>query len=266
MGKHTNVIAFILSAFFMFGAIGTISVYAEGEVEPYPGYSEPIFEPATDPVYTESPYEPEPVYTDPPYDPGSSSVDPAPYNPGGDSSNNSSSWNDGGNVYSSNSATEQVYGGVQQSSQISQNNNIQNTTPSASLYNAQGKTINDKTLSSGDWSEIAANLKNADAKAGAGDGDFAFIQQNTSKEDNGSWIIIAGVACLVLSAAGFIYLIASAVMRRKNLRPASAAAFAGTHDGGYRRAGNDYDDGYRASSARRTPPPRNNRNNGRRYK
>ena len=169
MGKHTNVIAFILSAFFMFGAIGTISVYAEGEVEPYPGYSEPIFEPATDPVYTESPYEPEPVYTDPPYDPGSSSVDPAPYNPGGDSSNNSSSWNDGGNVYSSNSATEQVYGGVQQSSQISQNNNIQNTTPSASLYNAQGKTINDKTLSSGDWSEIAANLKNADAKAGAGD-------------------------------------------------------------------------------------------------
>ena len=156
--------------------------------------------------------------------------------------NNGSGWVDSdGNVFSS---PQDVYVGGGQSYQPPQS-----TAPSAALYDTKNKKVDDKTLSSNDWGDIAAKLKNAGNTTGEddGSGDFTFIQQNTAKEDNGHWIIIAGAACLALSLAGFIYLIASAVSRRSKLKTAMST--------------DDYDDGYKPSAKKEKTP-----RNGKRYK
>ena len=148
--------------------------------------------------------------------------------------NNGSGWVDSdGNVFSS---PQDVYVGGGQSYQPPQS-----TAPSAALYDTKDKKVDDKTLSSNDWGDIAAKLKNAGNSTGEddGSGDFTFIQQNTAKEDNGYWIIIAGAACLALSLAGFIYLIASAVSRRSKLKTAMST---NSTQGGYYRANDDYDE------------------------
>ena len=264
MGRHTKVIAAILTAVFLFSAFGAISVYAEDvEPNPDPGYTEPVYNPEPEPTYPDMPVEPEPVVTEPTYNP--EPYNPEPYddggntggntgdNTGGGTGNNGSGWVDSdGNVFSS---PQDVYVGGGQSYQPPQS-----TAPSAALYDTKNKKVDDKTLSSNDWGDIAAKLKNAGNTTGEddGSGDFTFIQQNTAKEDNGHWIIIAGAACLALSLAGFIYLIASAVSRRRKLKTAMSS---NSSQGGYYRANDDYDDGYKPSAKKEKTP-----RNGKRYK
>ena len=72
----------------------------------------------------------------------------------------------------------------------------------------------------------------------------------------GVFFIITGVLCLLLSLAGFIYLIASAISRRRRLTAPAAVSSAQ----GYYRADDDYDDGYQGGKKEKTPK------NGKRYK
>ena len=276
MGRHTKVIAAILTAVFLFSAFGALSVYAEDvEPNPEPGYSEPVYE-EPDPTYLDMPVDPDPVVTDPPYNPdsynpetnnddGGNSGNNGGYNGGntynggnsgnngGNTGNNGSGWVDGdGNVFSS---PEEVYVGGGQSYQPPQS-----TAPSAALYDTKNKKIDDNTLNKNDWGDIASKLKNAGKNSSDDDGtgDFSFIQQNTAREDNGHWIIIAGAACLLLSVIGFIYLIASAVSRRRKL---NAAMSSNGSQNGYYRANDDYDDGYKPAAKKEKTP-----RNGKRYK
>lgn len=155
----------------------------------------------------------------------------------------------------------------------------ENIAPSASLYDVNG-SISDKTLNSGDWSDISERLKNASNSADDGD-DFAYIQNNNSSTDNGSWMLIVSVLCFVLSAAGILYFIVLTVQSKKNGKYAVAAS-SGKRTKSSSGSGDYYGDGYRASSAKRTNKsskfdtaevtlPKNTsgkryKNNGRRYK
>ena len=62
-------------------------------------------------------------------------------------------------------------------------------------------------------------------------------------------VLVLGLALVILSVAGFSYLIISAVMRRKKIK-AGGVSSSGAHSAGssHYRADNDYDDGYKASS------------------
>lgn len=155
----------------------------------------------------------------------------------------------------------------------------ENIAPSASLYDVNG-SISDKTLNSGDWSDISERLKNASNSADDGD-DFAYIQNNNSSTDNGSWMLIVSVLCFVLSAAGILYFIVLTIQSKKNGKYAVAAS-SGKRTKSSPGSGDYYGDGYRASSAKRTNKnskfdtaevtlPKNTsgkryKNNGRRYK
>ena len=182
MGRHTKVIAAILTAVFLFSAFGALSVYAEDvEPNPEPGYSEPVYE-EPDPTYPDMPVDPDPVVTDPPYNPDSYNPEPNnddggnSGNNGGNTGNNGSGWVDGdGNVFSS---PEEVYVGGGQSYQPPQS-----TAPSAALYDTKNKKIDDNTLNKNDWGDIASKLKNAGKNSSDDDGtgDFSFIQQNTAR-------------------------------------------------------------------------------------
>lgn len=125
------------------------------------------------------------------------------------------------------------------------------TAPPASLYETD-KKIDVNELSKNDWGDIANMLKKSGSTESDGD-DFAFIQKNTNKGDNGHWIIIAGALCIALSITGFIYLIASNISRRKKIKagnitrntPQPRSAQPG-------RANDDYNDGYGSSSAKQS--------------
>lgn len=250
MGRRTKLIAAFLIMIFCFSA-GTLSLLAVDDYQSQVGdnssqiiQTDPYVE--TDPpVVTEAPVETDPYV--PPTDPP---VATDPYYPGNvdDNSNNSDNNN------SNNDSNSQA------------DNNVQETptqpvsvAPSASLYNSDGN-IDDKVLSNSDWDDIAANLK----KSGKSDQDsdsFDFIKKNESTNDNGEWMLIVGIVCLLLSAAGIAYIVASAVLRRKNLkngghgghssgggsngkRPAYASAGAASAA----QSKHEYRDGYRQPS------------------
>lgn len=118
----------------------------------------------------------------------------------------------------------------------------QETAPSASLYESNRK-IDDKELSDSDWKDIAANLKNASLSGSGGD-DFDFIKKNSSTSDNGEWMLIVGIVCLLLAAAGIAYTVVSVVAGKKKLGRAYAGNSAGSPRSS-RRASDDYGDGYR---------------------
>ena len=129
-----------------------------------------------------------------------------------------------------------------------------NIAPSAALYDTDSNKVDDKELSKNDWGDIAAKLKNAGTVEDDGSGDFSFIQNNTAKEDNGHWIVIAGGVCLALSLAGFIYLIVSAGSRREKFKTDTAVASQGET-----YAPNDYGDGFKTNDKPKS-------SGGRRYK
>lgn len=126
---------------------------------------------------------------------------------GGESSNNVY-YDSDGNSYSN---QDDVYVGGGQNYQPPAS-----TAPTAALYKTE-KKIDADELSKSDWGELSNLLKNNGAAESDGD-DFAFIQNNTSKKDNGHWIVIAGLICILLSITGFIYLIASKISRRKKIK------------------------------------------------
>lgn len=247
-----------ISAVLMALSVFSFTAYAEQEQQEQPAPTEqqgggetpePVAteEPYVpdDPVVTEEPYVPdyteapyEPVYTDPvtPQDGGSDD--------GGNTNNNY--YDSEGNAVSN---PQEIYVGGGQSYVPPKN-----IAPSAALYDTDSKKIDDKELSKNDWGDIAAKLKNAGTVEDDGSGDFSFIQNNTAREDNGHWIIIAGGACVALSLAGFIYLIASAISRRKKFKTETAAAPQGDY-----YAPNDYGDGFKANDKPKS-------NGGRRYK
>ena len=268
MSRHIKLLSVMMAAVMGLSAVSTAAVFAEGDVsvvepaapdipeEPQPGpdvpdFTEgPIAEPE-DPDIPDTPYYP-------PDDDGNSGSGGGSQSGGG----GQSSWggNSGGGVersegnefnYNNYSNTETFYVGGGQTYIPPKA-----TAPSAALYNSDKKTIDDKELNRNDWGDIASRLKNTGNSPAAEDdssGDFNFIQKNTAKEDNGHWIIISGVLCLLLSVTGFIYLIASAISRRRRLRMPAGNSLQGNY-----RADDDYDDGYQGGSKK----PKN----GKRYK
>lgn len=182
--------------------------------DPNPGYSDPDPTPVPDP---------DPGYVDPgySYDDGSSSQIYYDSDNGGESSE----------FY--------VGGGQSYVPPVS-------TAPSAPLYESNRK-IDDSVLSNSDWKDISASLKNAGKGSENDSDDFGFIKNNDSLSDNGEWMLLTGIACLALSAAGIAYVIISAVSKRKKLSGGLGGkqyAYAGSENGRY-RSSSDYDDGYK---------------------
>ena len=151
-------------------------------------------EPAPEPEPTYAP-EPEPEPTEPYYEEPTYSYDDKPY------------YSDGDDVY---------VGGGQSTYTIPET-----TAPPAQMYSVSKDTIDDKTLSQSDWNDISANLKNASLTDSDGD-DFNFIKKNTSKSDNGHWMLYAGIVCLILSVAGIVYFIIATVKSRGRYKFAPA--------------------------------------------
>ena len=259
MSRHIKLLSVIMAAIMGCTALSAVPVFAESDVS----VAEPV---APDmPDEPDEPVQPDvPDFTEAPYSPSS---DPNPYIPdssyddggsgsggsGGYNSGSQSNWSsyDNDNDYN-NQETFYVGGGQTYIPPKA-------TAPSAPLINSEKKNIDDNELKKSDWGDIASRLKSTGTITPAeddGSGDFNFIQKNTAKEDNGHWIIIVGVLCLLLSVTGFIYLIASAIHRRRMLKAPST----GASQGGYYRSDSDYDDGYSGGRREKTPK------NGKRYK
>ena len=121
--------------------------------------------------------------------------------------------------------------------------------PSAALYDTSNVKVDDKTLSSNDWNDIKAALSGSKTTGSSDGDDFAFIQNNASTGDNGHMIFVIGLTLVILSLIGFIYLIASAVSRRRKAPARSGSS----SSGGRYRSDDDYNDGYSSTkTAKRT--------------
>lgn len=114
------------------------------------------------------------------------------------------------------------------------------------LYDVKDK-IDDSELSDSDWNAIAKSLENA-SNTGSGD-DFNFIKKNTSKSDNGLWILIVGALLIILAIVGITYVILSSLNKKKAYAYPSGGT--STKQSGSRsantyrtRPSNDYNDGY----------------------
>lgn len=183
------------------------------------GYGEEIVE--TDPpmVDPEPTFEPEPTYDpEPTYEPETE----APYYPEQDPTEpyvEPTHSNTEDKLYFNNSDSDEPYiGGGQSLYTVPET-----TAEPAEMYSVSRDDIDDKTLSNSDWDDISANLKNASASDSSGD-DFNFIKKNTSKTDNGNWMLYSGLACIVLSLAGITYFIVSTVKSRKSYAYAGKSA------------------------------------------
>lgn len=166
-------------------------------------------------------------------------------NNGGDNSGyNYSDYNDG---YSDQSGYEQVEDYYGDYSYVGGGQTYvppENIAPSAALYDSNG-SINEKTLNSSDWNDIAERLKNTSNSDDDGD-DFAFIQKNNSNSDNGDWMLIASMLCFAFSAAGIVYFIVLTVQNKKKCKFAPATDSGRTSKS---NAGRDYyGDGYKSNS------------------
>ena len=262
MKKYSKIIAVICSV-LMCLSVCMFSVYADNEsgaqpADPGQGSESQGSQGGGD--QSDVPYVPEP---DPGQGGGESQSSDVPYIPeqdpassyddggqGGGYDNQTSyesSYNDGnsgssvyydsdGNSYSNQS---DVYVGGGQSYQPPVS-----TAPPAALYDTD-KKIDVKELSKNDWGDIAKLLKNSgqtDSSGGADD--FAFIQKNTSKTDNGHWIIIAGIACITLSVVGFGYLIISNIIKRRKIKAGNISRSTPGKSANQYRSNDDYNDGY----------------------
>ncbi|MED9969797.1 MAG: hypothetical protein UFA98_07310 [Ruminococcus sp.] len=278
MNKHSRLITALLALIFCVSAVTVFSTQAFAEsqipeggetpvVDPEPVYTDPIT-PEPDPVYTD-PVVPDPIYTDPvdvdPGDGGGGNSDSG--NSGNSDSGNSGSSDNGnsgnsdsgnsGNSDSGNSGSSVYYdsdgnehadqsdvyvgGGQSYDPPVS-------TAPSVGLVKTDNN-IDVNELSKNDWDDIKASLEKA-SKGGKSDtDDFSFIQKNTAKEDNGHMLFVIGLAMVILSVAGFTYLIVSAVIRRKKIK-AGAPSTSASHSAGssHYRSNSDYNDGFKASS------------------
>ena len=290
MKRHARIMTAILSAILLVSAFtvtasaedvpgGEISIIDDnpasdaGPITPEPGgdSSDPITPEPQQPSYVEPSQQSQDSYVEPA--PQDSYVEPAPQDSyiesyvEPDNNNNNDNNYDSSNVYydadgNTYSDVNDVYvGGDQTYSPPA------STAPSAPLYDTSKTKVDDKTLTDSDWKDIKAKLTGAGNKKSDG-GDFAFIQNNNSSEDNGHLIFILGIVLIVLSVAGFTYLIVSASMRRKKTALAHAGKAAGKangkqpHNGARYRSNADYDDDFSNDSRKKSSKPKN----GRRYK
>lgn len=210
-----SILALSFSAFaFSVNAVGEEEsggeiIETEPAPDPEPTYEpepepEPTYEPEPEPTYYPDP-EPEPTYYPAP--------EPEPTEPYVEPTYSYSDTDD--KPYYSNDGSEYV-GGGQSTYTVPET-----TAPPAQMYSVSRDTIDDKTLSKSDWNDISANLKNASLQDSDGD-DFSFIKKNTSKSDNGHWMLYAGIACVVLSIAGIVFFIVSTVKSRGRYNSAGA--------------------------------------------
>lgn len=250
MSKHFKLLVILLSVILCFSAfsITVMAIDADGDgyddetgefiggnssnVDPEPVYTDPYVEP--DPDVTNSYVEPDPDVTEPNYDPDSDVTEPN-YDPDYNQSSNYDYDYDDDDDYIDDSPSY-VGGGQSYVAPIS-------TAPSVPLIEAN-ENIDVNELSSNDWKDISANLKNA-SNSSDGD-DFSFIQKNNSSGDNGYWLLIIGVVLVLLSLAGITYFFVSGASLRKKLALTGAPARSGSYQNHY-RASDDYDDGYRVS-------------------
>ena len=274
MNRHSRFITAILSVMLIASAC-TVTANAEdiggdqSYVEPSyvePSYNEPSYnEPSqNEPSYNEPSYnEPsynEPSYNEPSYNEGGGNEPGYNDGDGGNNNNNNNNnnnvyYDENGNAYSN---TDEIYVGSNQTYTPPAS-----TAPSAPLYDTSKTKVDENTLNANDWKDIQAKLSGSTAKATDTDntGDFAFIQNNNATGDNGHLIFIIGVALIAVSLAGFVYLIISAVRRRKKNALAYAGKAAASSNGSRYRANDDYDDNYGDDSKPSKKPK-----NGRRYK
>ena len=255
------IVAFLTAIMCL--CVCVFSVYAvpaeDGEVTPGPGGDQSQSDQSSDVPYipdqpSDGGDQSSAQSSDVPYIPedNQSSYDDGGNNGGGDyqtsyetndsdDGNNNVYYDSDGNSYSN---QDDVYVGGGQSYQPPVS-----TAPTAQLYDTD-KKVDVNELSKNDWGDIANMLKNTGSADGDGD-DFAFIQKNTSKNDNGHWIIIGGLLCILLSITGFVYLIASKIRRRKKIREGNITKTTDPQKkAGARRANDDYDDGY---GSKKTP-------------
>lgn len=246
MKRHSRFITALLTIIFAVTAGTAITVYAsengeEGgdnppQVSDYePQQQESDYDPQPpqpqesdyDPQQQESDYDPQPQQHESDYEPQQqeSDYEPQPYYPDESSGSAGSTYESSGNYYYDseghryNNPTDVYVGSNQTYIPPS-------ITPSttAALYDTSKTKIDDQTLSNSDWLEIKNNLANPSNASKSNDSDdFAFIQNNTSTDDNGHWMLILGFSLIALSIAGFIYLIYASVNRRKNTAAATAA-------------------------------------------
>lgn len=128
----------------------------------------------------------------------------------------------------------------------------QSTAPSAALYDVDDRKIDDNELSGNDWGDINLSLQSANAAEGDDIGDFSFIQENNSANDNGYWILILGILLLLLGIAGIVYATGSSVKsRRQRAAGAVQGGKSSKHYADSRYAG-DYGDGYSESKRKRS--------------
>lgn len=296
MTKHSRLITALLALIFCFSALTAFSapVLAESQIseggetpaenpdpitpEPDPVTPDPVTpDPVTPDPVTPDPVTPDPVTPDP--------VTPDPVTPGGgsDSGNSGGSSDDGGSSYSDSGNTPVYYdsdgnehtdqsdvyvgGGQSYDPPVS-------TAPSVAPFKTQNN-IDVNELSKNDWNDIKKSLEKA-SKGGVSDGDdFSFIQKNTAKEDNGHVVLVIGIAMVILSLAGFTYLIISTVMRRKKITAGGVSPTSGSHSAAAQRyrGNSDYDDGYSKASKKASkfdtadiPNVKAKSKGGRRYK
>ena len=86
----------------------------------------------------------------------------------------------------------------------------------AALYDTSKTKVDEKTLTSSDWNDIARKLKEPSGnQSGSKGGDFAFIQNNNESADNGHWMLLVGFSLISVSLIGFVTLIVRASKRKK---------------------------------------------------
>lgn len=134
----------------------------------------------------------------------------------------------------------------------------QNTAPSAPLYTTN-KEVDKNVLSADDWSEISAMLKDTDSSAGDGD-DFNFIKKNTTKGDNGDWMLYVAIALLAVGLGGIIYVVASMVVRRRRFATSTSYDSYDTGKASQTASAGGYNDGFSAEKKSSTK-----KSSGRRY-
>ena len=251
MSRNSKLISIVLTLMLCM-SMCVVSVWAVGE------YGDSEYTDITDePVYTEDPapsdptttYEPQdstdPTYTEdtePSYDP----TDTTDYTEAPSETDEYTT----GYTYDTqdytNYTTENSYVGGGQTYTVPET-----TAPSAALYDVKGE-VDGKELNSNDWKDIALKLKNANS-ADDDDDDFSFIKNNNSTADNGEWLLIGGIVCLILSAGGIGYIIYTAVKRKKELaaaggKPSSNSRYAVAGASAGRKGRDDYGDGFKSSS------------------
>ena len=275
MNKHSRLITALLALIFCVSAVTVFSVQAFAEsqaseggdtpvIDPEPVYTDPIT-PEPEPVYTD-PVVPEPVYTEPVY------VEPVDGGGGGSDDGSGGNSGNSGNTDSGNSGNTDS-GSSGSSDNSSSGNSVYydsdgnehadqsdvyvgggqsydppvSTAPSVALVKTENN-IDVNELSKNDWNDIKASLEKASKGGKTDSDDFSFIQKNTAKEDNGHMLFVLGLAMVILSVAGFTYLIVSTIIRRKKIK-AGVPSSSGSHsaESSHFRSNSDYNDGYKAS-------------------